>query len=282
MSELDNNPIVLAAEAVKKTYRLPGRYLSRGRVIDAVKDVSLELGSNEVLGLIGESGCGKSTLSRMLLGLEAPTAGHVYLNGRDISTMSRKNVARVLQPIFQDPYSSLNPRETIFRIVERPLLVHDKRDVASRRKRVEEVIESVGLPKRVLTSYPSQLSGGQRQRVAIARALVISPQILICDEPTSALDVSVQAQILNLLNSLKESMGLSLILISHNLEVVQFLADRVAVMYYGEIVEQGKTSTVMENPSAPYTKRLLASALDIAPGAGIPPLVIDTVGSESV
>ncbi|GEO15386.1 ABC transporter ATP-binding protein [Microvirga aerophila] len=262
--------IVLSAEHVSKTYRLKSGILSNTRVLQAVSDVSLFLAENEVLGLIGESGCGKSTLSRMLLGLEPPTSGEVFLRGKPISSLSRKDVARILQPVFQDPYSSLNPRETIEEAVMRPLIVHRIGNRASMRHKVAQVIESVGLPRRALASYPNQLSGGQRQRVAIARALVLDPRILICDEPTSALDVSVQAQILNLLNELRRSIGISLILISHNLQVVQFLADRVAVMYYGKIVEEGLSSQILRNPAHAYTRRLLASALDVAPGAGIP------------
>ncbi|MCB1468283.1 MAG: ABC transporter ATP-binding protein [Rhizobiaceae bacterium] len=264
--------LVLEARNVIKTYHVTAGVFGRQRSIPAVKGVSLELAENEVLGLIGESGCGKSTLSRMLLGLESPTSGEVLLDGADISGLTRKQVARVLQPVFQDPYSSLNPRETIERAVERPLIAHGVTDGAGRKKRVAEVIDSVGLPRRALSSYPSQLSGGQRQRVAIARALALKPRILICDEPTSALDVSVQAQILNLLNELRHAADLSLILISHNLQVVQFLADQVAVMYFGEIVEKGPAAEIMREPAHAYTRRLLASALDIAPGGGIPEL----------
>jgi peptide/nickel transport system ATP-binding protein len=263
-------PFVLEARNVVKTYNVTAGLFGRPRSIEAVKGVSLALAENETLGLIGESGCGKSTLSRLLLGLEAPTSGEVRLDGQPISSLSRRGVARVLQPVFQDPYSSLNPNETVQKAVERPLYVHGISDSAGRQKRVAEVIEAVGLPRRALASYPNQLSGGQRQRVAIARALALQPRILICDEPTSALDVSVQAQILNLLNDLRRSIGLSLILISHNLQVVQFLADRVAVMYFGEIVEEGSSAQIMRAPEHPYTTRLLASALDIAPGAGIP------------
>lgn len=270
MTQSPQRHCVLEARNLTKTYHVTAGIMGRPRTIEAVKGVSLELAENEALGLIGESGCGKSTLSRMLLGLEAPTSGEVLLDGKPISSLSRRGVARVLQPVFQDPYSSLNPRETVESAVERPLFVHGISDAAGCRRRVAEVIDSVGLPRRALASYPSQLSGGQRQRVAIARALALEPRILICDEPTSALDVSVQAQILNLLNQLRHSIGLSLILISHNLQVVQFLADRVAVMFSGEIVEEGPSAEIMRAPRHAYTRRLLASALDIAPGAGIP------------
>ena len=267
MSEV---PSVLSLHRVGKTYQVTAGLLAPSRRIRAVDDVSLNLREGEVLGLIGESGCGKSTLSRMLLGLEKPSEGEVLLNGQPIGTLTRKGIARVLQPVFQDPYSSLNPRETVEQAVARPLEVHGIGDRNARKLKVARMIDAVGLPRRALASYPNQLSGGQRQRVAIARALVLEPRILICDEPTSALDVSVQAQILNLLNELRSSTRISLILISHNLQVVQFLADRVAVMYRGRIVEQGPAQDILASPTQAYTRRLIASALDIAPGKGIP------------
>ncbi|TCR67381.1 ATP-binding cassette domain-containing protein [Bosea sp. BK604] len=265
-------PSVLSVRNASKTYRLTAGMMAPTREVHAVKDVSLDLAEGEVLGLIGESGCGKSTLSRLLLGLEAPSSGEVFLDSRPISSLSRRQIARVLQPVFQDPYSSLNPRETVEQAVSRPLEVHGIGDRAAIRRKVAETIDAVGLPRRALSSYPNQLSGGQRQRVAIARALILQPRILICDEPTSALDVSVQAQILNLLNDLRKSANISLILISHNLQVVQFLADRVAVMYLGKIIEEGPAAKILRAPSEAYTRRLLASALDIAPGKGIPQL----------
>ncbi|HQZ11349.1 MAG TPA: ATP-binding cassette domain-containing protein [Devosia sp.] len=267
-----SDAIVLSAEGVSKTYALNPGFVGAKREIRAVKDVSLQLRQSEVLGLIGESGCGKSTLSRLLLGLERPSSGRVELAGKPMEGLRRKDIARMLQPVFQDPYSSLNPRETVEEAVSRPLWAHRVGNAATQRQRVAETIDAVGLPRRALSSYPSQLSGGQRQRVAIARALILQPRILICDEPTSALDVSVQAQILNLLNDLRAAQDISLILISHNLQVVRFLADRVAVMYFGEIVESGPAATVLAQPQHAYTRRLLASALDVAPGAGLPPL----------
>ncbi|RMO65746.1 Oligopeptide/dipeptide ABC transporter, ATP-binding protein [Pseudomonas syringae pv. aptata] len=226
----------------------------------------------ETLGLVGESGCGKSTLAKMLLGLLAPSSGDVLVNGKHLAGTDRKETARRIQPIFQDPYSSLNPRKTLREIVTLPLIVHGIGTPAERRQRAEAMMDVVGLPKRVIDSYPSQLSGGQRQRVAIARALVMRPDVLICDEPTSALDVSVQAQILNLLQDLKQEFGLTYLLISHNLAVIEHLADRVAVMYLGRIVEERSRESLFARPGHPYTQALLDSVLTPDPHLGIPDL----------
>jgi peptide/nickel transport system ATP-binding protein len=223
-----------------------------------------------VLGIVGESGCGKSTLARMLLGLLAPSSGRIALDGQELTKLDRKAIARRVQPVFQDPYSSLNPRRGIASIVALPLVVHGIGSPSERREKAIEMIERVGLPARYADHTPSQLSGGQRQRVAIARALVMQPEIVICDEPTSALDVSVQAQILNLLLDLRREFNLTYVFISHNLAVVEHIATQVAVMYLGKVVEQTDTATLFSAPRHPYTQALLASVLTPEPGLGVP------------
>jgi peptide/nickel transport system ATP-binding protein len=238
--------------------------------IKAVDDVTLRLARGETLGLVGESGCGKSTLAKMLLGLLAPTAGNVLIYGQEIDPRHRRALARQIQPVFQDPYSSLNPRRTVADIVGVPLRIHQVGSRAEQQRSVRDMLGRVGMPERTHQQYPNQLSGGQRQRVAIARALVLHPDILVCDEPTSALDVSVQAQILNLLMDLKAEFGLTYFFISHDLGVVEHLADRVAVMQRGAIVEQGTREQVFTQPQHPYTRALLASALSPEPGLGLP------------
>jgi peptide/nickel transport system ATP-binding protein len=262
--------IALELCALTRVYQLKrGLFRAPGQ-IKAVDDVSLRIRKGETLGLVGESGCGKSTLAQMLLGLLAPTSGNVLINGREIDPTRRKALARSVQPIFQDPYSSLNPRRTVADIVGVPLRLHQVGTHAEQAKRVKEMLDLVGMPERTHRQYPNQLSGGQRQRVAIARALVLRPEILICDEPTSALDVSVQAQILNLLLDLKAEFGLTYLFISHDLGVVEHLVDRVAVMHRGRIVELGTRAQIFAQPEHAYTRMLLASALTPEPGLGIP------------
>jgi peptide/nickel transport system ATP-binding protein len=261
---------LLQARALTKSFSLGGGFLRPARTLNAVNGIDLAVQKGETLGIVGESGCGKSTLARMLLGLLTPTQGSVQINGQNLASIDRKALARRIQPIFQDPYSSLNPRRTIAAIVALPLEVHGIGTTDTRRKMVLEMLERVGLPARFAQSTPKQLSGGQRQRVAIARALVMRPEIVVCDEPTSALDVSVQAQILNLLAELRLELNLTYIFISHNLAVVEHVATRVAVMYLGRIVELAESKSLFAQPGHPYTRALLASVLTPEPGLGIP------------
>ncbi len=232
------------------------------QVLRAVDGISLEIREGEILGLVGESGCGKSTLGRAILRLIPATGGSVEINGKDFLALDPKSLqaARpMVQMIFQDPYASLDPRMTIFETLAEPLRTHTKLSAAALRKKIEETMESVGLPRKVINRYPHEFSGGQRQRIAIARALILDPKILIADEPTSSLDVSVQAQILNLLKQIQKERNLSLVFISHNLAVVRYLCDRVAVMYLGKIVETGTGQAIFAKPQHPYTQALIAA-----------------------
>ena len=240
------------------------------RKLHAVVDAELAVAEGEVLGLVGESGSGKSTLGRMLLGLIKPDAGRVLVAGADVGSIERKVLARKIQPVFQDPYSSLNPRKTIASIVALPLTVLGVGTAEERRAKAIAMLDRVGLRARHADVYPNELSGGQRQRVAIARALVVEPRIVLLDEPTSALDVSVQSQILNLLMDLRQDFGLTYVFISHNLAVVEHIATRVAVMYLGRIVECAERDAIFHRPRHPYTKALLASVLTPEPGRGVP------------
>ena len=261
---------LLSARGLTRDFTVSQGLFKGRRTLHAVNGVDLDVVKGEVLGIVGESGCGKSTLARILLGLLPPTRGTVALDGRDIRELGRREMARRVQPVFQDPYSSLNPRRTVASILALPLAVHGIGSSAERRRSALEMLERVGLPARFADRYPRELSGGQRQRVAIARALVMRPEIVVCDEPTSALDVSVQSQILNLLLDLQRELGLTYVFISHNLAVVEHIATRVAVMYLGQVVELSETAALFRDPRHPYTRALLASVLTPEPGLGIP------------
>ena len=261
---------LLEAHGLTRSFKMSGGLFRADRTLHAVNGVDITIQKGDVLGVVGESGCGKSTLARMLLGLTPPSAGKVTLDGQDIHTMSRQALARRVQPVFQDPYSSLNPRRSLASIVALPLEVQAMGNPAARRLKAIDMLERVGLPARFADYTPGQLSGGQRQRVAIARALVMRPEVVICDEPTSALDVSVQAQILNLLLDLRSEFNLTYVFISHNLAVVEHIATEVAVMYLGKVVEQSPTAALFAQPRHPYTQALLASVLTPEPGLGIP------------
>jgi oligopeptide/dipeptide ABC transporter ATP-binding protein len=233
-----------------------------GGVVRAVNGVSLELAVGETLGLVGESGCGKSTLGKAIMKLVPIAGGEIVVDGVDIAPLGREQLAemrRKVQMIFQDPYGSLNPRSTVGRSVAQPLVIAGwKPDATS--QRVETLLGWVGLPSDAKQRYPHEFSGGQRQRIGIARALALNPKLIICDEPVSALDVSVRAQVINLLEDLKSQFGVSYLFISHDLSVVEHIADRVAVMYLGTLVEVGARDQIWRNPQHPYTKALLAAA----------------------
>jgi ABC-type oligopeptide transport system ATPase subunit len=245
------------------TQRSGGLFGGKRREIRAVDGVSLALEKGEILGLVGESGCGKSTLSRTVMQLLAPTSGEIVLAGETLANLSHREMRRRrldFQMVFQDPYASLNPRMTVFStLAEAVRQRHPGVRGEALEKRVVDLMATVGLDAKVMRKYPHEFSGGQRQRIAIARALAPEPKLIIADEPVSALDVSIQSQILNLLKKLQRELALTMIFISHDLGVVHFLADRIAVMHQGKIVEFGEAGDVFHNPKEPYTRKLLAS-----------------------
>jgi oligopeptide transport system ATP-binding protein len=259
------NDVVLRVEHLVKYFPITRGIVFKRTIghVKAVDDVSFELRRGETLGLVGESGCGKTTTARTLLRLEKPTSGHAYYNGTDIfglSSSEMRELRRDIQVIFQDPYASLNPRMTVGDIVAEGWRVH--RGVLPKprwRSRVHELLEMVGLNPDHINRYPHQFSGGQRQRIGVARALALEPSIIICDEPVSALDVSVQAQVVNLLEDLQDELGLAYLFIAHDLSVVRHICDRIAVMYLGKIVELGDEYEVYDNTSHPYTEALLSA-----------------------
>jgi ABC-type oligopeptide transport system ATPase subunit len=241
---------------------LTKHFASSGRRVKAVDGVDLTIGTGETLGLVGESGCGKSTLGKLILRLLTPDAGSIEFDGVNIAHMTQAELRPIrpgIQMVFQDPYASLNPRMTVAQVLEEPLIVHSRGDAAARSKRVRWLMDRVRLRPDLARRYPHEFSGGQRQRIGIARALALDPKLIVCDEPVSALDVSVRAQVINLLDELRSDLGLSYLFISHDLSIVQHLADRIAVMYFGKIVETSDYRSIWREPTHPYTKVLIGA-----------------------
>jgi oligopeptide/dipeptide ABC transporter ATP-binding protein len=231
-------------------------------LVKAVDDISLDIYEGETLGLVGESGCGKSTLGRVLVRLINPTSGDIIFDNKNLNSYSNKELRsqrQYFQIIFQDPNSSLDPRSTIGKSIEEALIIHGMKDRLERQKKVSEMLNLVGIPANAAERFPHEFSGGQRQRIGIARALILKPKLVVCDEPVSALDVSVQAQVLNLLNDLKDELSLTLLFISHNLSVVENVSDRIAIMYLGQIIELLDSSKFSANCKHPYSKALLSA-----------------------
>jgi oligopeptide transport system ATP-binding protein len=257
-------PLLIRASNIVKHYPiLGGVFLKQVAAVKAVDGVSLSIQQGETLGLVGESGCGKSTLGRAFLRLEEPTSGEVFFEGENILTYTPeqvRNLRKQMQIIFQDPFSSLNPRKNVSQIIGEPLLIHGMKSREEREQRVLDLLRVVGLRQEHMRRYPHQFSGGQRQRIGIARALALNPKLVVCDEAVSALDVSIQAQVINLLKDLQNEFGLTYLFISHDLSVVEYISDRVAVMYLGKIVEIASSSELYAQPLHPYTQALLSAS----------------------
>ncbi|MCR4708502.1 MAG: ABC transporter ATP-binding protein [Clostridiales bacterium] len=251
------NEVLVRTEHISKYFRVSG-----GRILHAVEDVNLTIHRGETLGLVGESGCGKSTLGRTMMGIYRPTKGKLFYAGEEVDLADRKSrmaFAKKAQIIFQDPYASLDPRMTVSSIIEEGMQIHGLYDDAGRRKRAAELLDIVGLNREHASRFPHEFSGGQRQRIGIARALAIEPEFIVCDEPISALDVSIQAQVINLLHELQQKMSLTYLFIAHDLNIVRYLSDRIAVMYLGSVVELADSAELYRNTLHPYSRALLSA-----------------------
>ena len=251
------NEVLVQAQDLCKYFKIGG-----GRMLHAVEDVNLQIHRGETLGLVGESGCGKSTLGRTLMGIYKPTKGKLLYAGKEVDLTKKKErfaFAKKAQIIFQDPYASLDPRMTVGSIIAEGMEIHGMYDEKRRRERVAELLDTVGLNREHANRFPHEFSGGQRQRIGIARALAIEPEFIVCDEPISALDVSIQAQVMNLLHELQEKMGLTYLFIAHDLNIVKYISDRIAVMYLGSVVELATSDELYANTLHPYSKALLSA-----------------------
>lgn len=260
---------LLEIKNLNVTYQTKKGLIGKIQTVHAVNNVSLDIQKGEILAIAGESGCGKSTLAKAIMKLVQSDSGEILLNGENVLNLKHnkdlKKFYQKVQMIFQNPYSSLNPKMKIGEILKEPLIINTDLKKEEITKIVEEKIKKVGLDKSALNLYPHEFSGGQRQRIAIARSLILNPEFIIADEPVSALDVSIQAQIINLLKQLKEDFNLTFLFISHDLSVIKYLSDRIAIMYLGEVVEIGKTEEIFKNPKHPYTKALLSSVPELNP-----------------
>lgn len=260
---MQNDRVLLQVENLKKYFRMDNNFSNKNRQdLTAVDDVSFVIKRGETFGLVGESGCGKSTIGRTIVRLYEPTGGRIVFDGDDITTMSQKDLhpyRKRIQMIFQDPYASLNTRMTVSEIIGEGMLTHRIATSAERQERVYHLLNTVGLKKEHANRYPHEFSGGQRQRIGIARALAVEPELVICDEPISALDVSIQAQVVNMLEDLQDKMGLTYLFIAHDLSMVKHISDRIGVMYLGKLMEVCDSNELYEHPLHPYTQALLSS-----------------------
>ena len=256
------NEPVIRVEHLKKFFPVKGKLFEKKQYVKAVNDISFSIRRGETLGIVGESGCGKSSLGRTVLKVHQPDSGHIYFNGTDITKLNEKQMhpyRQKMQMIFQDPYASLNPRFTVGETIAEPMEIYQMYDPKERMERVQQLMETVGLKPDHIRRYPHEFSGGQRQRIGIARTLALNPEFIVCDEPFSALDVSIQAQIINLLEKIQDERKISYIVVAHDLNAVRHISHNIGVMYLGHLVEIGPAAEVYQNPKHPYTKALISS-----------------------